>query len=376
MSSTTTILAIAYKAGMADSPVTTGLYTISAGTGGLGWYNTTWTNRRKITIDHTKVAGGANLTSFPMLVSITDPELKTLVNGGKVGKSDGTDLVFTAGDGTTKLNYEFESYSATAGTVNAWVQIPVLSATADTVIYLYYGNASAVDQENKAGVWDTNYKGVWHLSETAGNFGDSTAGASVGTANSVTRTTGEIAGGGLFDGASSYVSVGNESNFIATGGVTEEVWLKKSGSGGLGYILQKYYDMNAPAYWISSSGDQLKAGITYGPGKFSQAIYTNAGWHDGNWHHVAMVFGGSTVSLYLDGALATSLAAGGSSIADVGGAVTMGRFDGTNGLYFGGTLDEARISNTSRTAGWIATEFTNQNSPSTFFSVASSEVAP
>ena len=65
VSSTTTILAIAYKAGMADSPVTTGLYTISAGTGGLGWYNTTWTNRRKITIDHTKVAGGANLTSFP-----------------------------------------------------------------------------------------------------------------------------------------------------------------------------------------------------------------------------------------------------------------------------------------------------------------------
>src|SRR5712664_2355486 len=37
-----------------------------------GWYNTGWSNRKKITIDHGKVSGGADLTNYPMLVSVTD----------------------------------------------------------------------------------------------------------------------------------------------------------------------------------------------------------------------------------------------------------------------------------------------------------------
>ena len=131
--------------------------------------------------------------------------------------------MFTAGDGATKLNHELESYGATTGSVNAWVQVPTLSATADTVIYLYYGNASAADQQNKTGVWDPNYKGVWHLSEASGNFNDSTAGANTGAATSVTRTTGEVAGGGSFDGSSSYVGVANQSNFMMTTAVTRTV---------------------------------------------------------------------------------------------------------------------------------------------------------
>src|SRR5262249_12537172 len=121
--------------------------------GGMTWYNSAWTNRRKITINRAKISGGADLTDFPMLVSITDVELKSVGNGGKVGRSDGTDILFTAGDGTTKLNHELESYSPSAGSTVAWVRIPSLSANVDTVVYIYYGNAAAADQQNKIGVW-------------------------------------------------------------------------------------------------------------------------------------------------------------------------------------------------------------------------------
>ena len=34
--------------------------------------------------------------------------------------------------------------------------------------------------------------------------------------------------------------------------------------------------------------------------------------------------------------------------------------------YFQGTLDETRISTATLSAGWIKTEYNNQNSPSTF----------
>ena len=31
------------------------------------WYNTGWSNRKPITVVHTKVSGSSNLTNFPML---------------------------------------------------------------------------------------------------------------------------------------------------------------------------------------------------------------------------------------------------------------------------------------------------------------------
>ena len=108
---------------------------------------------------------GAYITNFPMLFSVTDSNLKSTGNGGYVGKSDGTDIFFTASDGSTKLNHELESYNASTGPVIAWVQIPSLSPTSDTTIYVYYGNSSASDQQNKTGVWDSNYKGCLALAK-------------------------------------------------------------------------------------------------------------------------------------------------------------------------------------------------------------------
>lgn len=86
------------------------LYAIGAqegpggGGGGAGWYNPAWTNRKAITINHNLVT--SNLNDFPMLFSATnDANLRSVANGGSVGKSDGTDILFTSADGTTKLNH-------------------------------------------------------------------------------------------------------------------------------------------------------------------------------------------------------------------------------------------------------------------------------
>jgi hypothetical protein len=40
---------------------------------------------------------------------------------------------------------------------------------------------------------------------------------------------------------------------------------------------------------------------------------------------------------------------------------------------FKGGIDEVRISSTPRSAGWIATEYSNQNSPSTFLTIGVQE---
>src|SRR5438552_2739405 len=64
------------------------------------WYNTAWTNRKPITIYHGQVSGSSNLTNFPVLISL--PSDSNLATGAQ---SSGNDILFTASDGTTKLNH-------------------------------------------------------------------------------------------------------------------------------------------------------------------------------------------------------------------------------------------------------------------------------
>jgi hypothetical protein len=46
---------------------------------------------------------------------------------------------------------------------------------------------------------------------------------------------------------------------------------------------------------------------------------------------------------------------------------------GISGEYFTGSIDEVRVSSIARSAAWIAAEYSNQNSPSTFYTVGSAQ---
>ncbi len=109
------------------------------------WYNASWLFRKAITIDHTKVT--ATQTSFPVLVNLAS-DASLAANA----QSSGNDILFTASDGVTKLSDDVDTYTTATGALSAWVSVPSLSSTADTVIYMYYGNASAPNQETPASV--------------------------------------------------------------------------------------------------------------------------------------------------------------------------------------------------------------------------------
>ena len=139
-----------------------------------------------------------------MLISGTYSYLATMGNGGNVTNANGYDIIFTSdSSGNTPLAYEQESYNASTGAVNFWVKVPTISHTSDTIIYIFYGNSSVTtDQSNKTAVWDSNYKGVWHLNETSGTVNyDSTSNnidANKNSASSPSPAT------GLFGGVQSF----------------------------------------------------------------------------------------------------------------------------------------------------------------------------
>ena len=119
--------------------------------------NGIWLYRFKIKINHNKVAG--DLVNFPVLISFESDHL------GKKAQLDGDDIVFTLSSNVeNKLNHEIELYDSSLGKIVAWVNIPFLSSSEDTVIYMHYGNSDCGNQQNPEMVWDENYIAVYHLS--------------------------------------------------------------------------------------------------------------------------------------------------------------------------------------------------------------------
>ncbi len=150
------------------------------------------------------MSGSAALTDFPVLISRTDSDWRTTANGGGVGRDDGGDIVFTAADGVTKLSDEVERYSASTGELVVWVRVPSLSPTEDTVLYLYYGNATAADQQDRTGAWSSRYTAVHHFKEQSGTLLDSTSNGLNATPSSgaTFQSAGAIGGAYAFNGIS------------------------------------------------------------------------------------------------------------------------------------------------------------------------------
>lgn len=117
---------------------------------------------RPVIINHNKVS--AALTDFTFLFSGTYSYLKTVANGGKVENDNGWDIKFYSDvNALNILPYEIEKYDSTTGEIVAWIKMPSLSSTVDTIIYMLYGDAGERRyQGNSPNSWDNNYKMVIH----------------------------------------------------------------------------------------------------------------------------------------------------------------------------------------------------------------------
>jgi len=181
-----------------------------------GWYNNDWEYRKSVNILNTQVT--ANLTSFPVLISNgTDTDFASKV------QTNGEDILFTDTDGTTKLDHEIQKYDDTTGVLIAWVKVPNLSSTANTVIFMYYGYGSAPNQENPTGVWDSNFKAVWHLQD---DFLDSTSNSNDGTNSGSSDGAGKIGDAQDFDGVNDRIHFSSSLGIITGAVWTIEFWIK------------------------------------------------------------------------------------------------------------------------------------------------------
>ncbi|MDI6791402.1 MAG: DUF2341 domain-containing protein [bacterium] len=327
---------------------------------------------RLIDITNAQVSGGPH-TNFPFLFNTTLADLKTTINSGKVTNANGFDIIFTSdAAGSTKLDHEIEKYTATTGEFIAWVRIPSLAS--GTNIYLFYGNSSvSASQENVTGVWDTNYKGVWHLKENAAGTGtidlyqDSTSNNNDGDDFvSDSEKSGKINNGQGFDGSDDYIDLGSGLN-IVDNHVTISAWSNIK---------------TARASYSNDIGDndsyKTGYGIQYNSSKPSFAVRKNAWWNVespnavgvNEWHYITGVYDYSAnrAKIYVDGVEKNSASPLTAGIASSTKNFRLGS-EPYASRYSAIKLDEVRISNIARSGGWITTEYNNQNNPGGFYSL-------
>ncbi|MCA9402288.1 MAG: DUF2341 domain-containing protein [Candidatus Omnitrophica bacterium] len=211
------------------------------------WFDSNWNYRKQITVDETKVP--SDLTDFPMLINLSaDSDL------AGHAQADGDDILFTASDGTTQLDHEIERYDAGTGALVAWVEVPLLTSTTGTIVYMYYGNGAAANQENVAGTWSSTYQGVWHMAEdpsidTDGDCGGGTSeecdstnnnldGESFGSMTNTDLVTGQINGALELDGNDDYIGVADSGTLDITDDLSLSVWIRPElqAAGGAGSI--------------------------------------------------------------------------------------------------------------------------------------------
>jgi PKD repeat protein len=353
------------------------------------WY-CGWSYRKNITIDKSKVP--SDQTNFPVFINLaSDADLSARA------RSDGYDILFTSSDGTTKLSHEIETYTSGTGALVAWVKVPTLTSSANTSIYMYYGCATATNQQDRTNVWDADFRGVWHLKEdpsgTAPQMLDSTANAWHGTSNGAMTTSDQVAAivnGGLdLDGSNDYIS----TNYVQTGvtAYTIEAWIKTSTISMQRVIVHDRGSGAGRSLTLSIGGTYpggpgVAGGVGYGVDSDNIYIgrYSTTTVNNNNWHHLVGVWtapAGTAIapaqfSIYIDGtaAASTAVTVGTAPLSPLTGldGTLIGRHAPWD-TYLPSIIDEVRISNTVRNANWIRTEYNNQYSPSTFHYVMGQE---
>jgi hypothetical protein len=276
-------------------------------------------------------------------------------------KAAGADIRFVDSDDSTALDYEIEDWDDGGSTAAIWVEVPSLAANNTDFIYLYYNNAAAGDAQNVTAVWDSNYKGVWHLTEDQAGvsnpnvYKDSTSNAA--HAMDTVAATGKdgLIGDGQEFGAGNDLIIG-ESNLAGISTITISAWVKHDT---LPHSIERYVTaLPDVAVLRHNYSDNLQYYIkTDGT---IRSLQVNGALTTGSWYYVVGTWDGTTQRLYKNGTQIASQTPGGSL--DSPDHIRISAWT----EEMDGFIDEVRVSDDARSADWIKTSYLSQQENATF----------
>lgn len=333
-----------------------------------------------VTIDYTKV--DATLTDYPCLVDLSDLS-KAGADIFDICRSDGGDIRVTLSDGTTQLAREVVSIDTGAKTGELHVKTPSLSSSVDTVIRIWYNGVDTEPAEDstygKENTWNINYVMVQHNNQdpsgSAPQMIDSTAndhdGTSAGTMTSGDLVPAQIGDGLQFDGLDDLIGHGAISSELSSD-VTFSAWLKKDVlEGGVKQAMTSevasYFN-----YWMALGVFGAKWNFVMYDGSQNPIAASDLNYDTSAIHllHGVRDTVDDKLYLYLDGVLQGSGVTDTTTSTPTYSNFVTGAQAGSAGRKWGGIVDEPRVLSAAISADWISTEYNNQSSPGTFYSVS------
>jgi hypothetical protein len=335
-----------------------------------------WRYARRLYLNTTAygadVAG--NVTDVPVLVR--------LITGNfdfSQAKNDGADLRFAKSDGS-RVAFEIERWDPVAGLAEVWVKADTVYGNGSTQsLTMYWGNVDAARQPNSEAVFDTasGFVGVWHLSETTGaSAGEATYNGFSGIYNGWLPNIQKGPLGNcqnIIRPDKDYIDMGNVLNpglkNISIGfwikraafGTQQAVIAKTNGdapSAAYGYLFS--IDLfNYPHFYMASGGAQFGD-----DGVFD--ITSNLTLTDSTtWHHVFVSIDRSDKNrcrMFVDGIDRTGTLRGNvSRVADVANSLHLRiGTENDNNYSYKGSIAEATVAFTARSADWIKLCYENQ----------------
>ena len=327
------------------------------------------------------VTAAAALASFP--VSVLEAADAALA----MHALDGSDLVFTAGDGTTVLPSELVAFVRSSGALEAWTSMSLVAGTTDA--YLYYG---ATAPPPVGDVW-ADYAGVWHMAGSASEHDSSPSQADLTVLTTTpTSTVGVVGAARLYSGGDA-LGTGSARTETAklqfgNGPFSYEMWLDADPAASSAYTpcplwqggsspTAAGYDLQLGSGWQAELVDN--SGGTGGTGNLAYAPIGSQVSFIGTWAHVVAVVDRSTPALlfYANGSAVGS----GSDLTGLGSLTNANDFEvGRMGTFtiYGGAIDEVRVIGTALSAEWIAAEYRNTSAGTrdSFIAIGQEQVVP
>ncbi|MBU0758470.1 MAG: DUF2341 domain-containing protein, partial [Nanoarchaeota archaeon] len=329
-------------------------------TGAVGWWNSSWPNR----LDFTIAAGtvGSTLFDFPVLVKLDSSNFDF-----SKADSRGKDIRFVSLDNNDELSYEIERWNATSENAEIWVRMPQVPDSSDTSFWAYFGNSQAEDGQDVAGVWNSSYVAVWHMTLDGTNVPDSTN-QNNGTNSGTDKSEGPASYALNFNQAvGDYINMGPVDGYEGQTYVVFEAYFKTDNIDNDDMVFAKgaageYY----PLIWRDESDgsgqpptpartDTMSMALN---GTSVRLVMTDNSMDNTNWHYVVYEFDGSghVFRGYMDGAedSISPVANSQSKFPADNNNLWIGRWEGGGAAYyFDGLIDELRISNATRSADWV-----------------------
>ena len=177
--------------------------------------------------------------------------------------------------------------------------------------------------------------------------------------NGATFALGRVGQAFSFDGVDDYVEVADSTN-LDLGVFTAETWIKTTSTFSVGgfrtmFVKGIAFNENYGAYLHTPTGKIRFQFTSAGPYHFFDS---GASVNDGIWHHVAVLYDGSQMRMYIDGVLDSSFVPTGMPDTNTH-ALTFGqRSDPSQALYrWDGLIDELAIYNSALSAAEIQAIF-------------------